>query len=278
LRSVGLGSDFTAPASLVLDSEGLYDDARQPSSLESLLGSVEFAATDLSLAKQLREQIVRSRVSKYNLGSSEPLRLESDPKRPVILIPGQVEDDASIRYGTSRVRTNAQLLREVRSNHPDAYLLYKPHPEVVSGNRSGVLPADEAHLADRIVEGAQLASCLEVANEVHTMTSLVGFEGLMWGRKVVCYGQPFYAGWGLTSDIDPPPRRTRALTLDQLCAGVLLSYPRYYCFRTKAFITAHQALDELSRERGEGVAVSRGWASRQWRRGRALLTEVLHAR
>jgi len=62
---------------------------------------------------------------------------------------------------------------------------------------------------------------------VHTMTSLVGFEALLRGVPVMCWGLPFYAGWGLTEDRLPIPRRSRRLTLDALVAAALIRYPRY---------------------------------------------------
>jgi capsular polysaccharide export protein len=59
------------------------------------------------------------------------------------------------------------------------------------------------------------------------MTSLAGYEALLRARRVVVYARPFYAGWGLTEDLVPLPRRDRRLTLEELSAGVLLLYPRY---------------------------------------------------
>ena len=59
------------------------------------------------------------------------------------------------------------------------------------------------------------------------MTSLAGFEALLRGKPVTTYGQPFYAGWGLTEDLCPVPRRTRRRSLDELVAGALILYPRY---------------------------------------------------
>ena len=50
-------------------------------------------------------------------------------------------------------------------------------------------------LADHVERDASLAHCLAVAQEVHTMTSLVGFEGCCAGLAVATYGQPFYSGW-----------------------------------------------------------------------------------
>src|SRR3546814_20429812 len=74
-----------------------------------------------------------------------------------------------------------------------------------------------------------VTSCIDACAEVHTMTSLTGFDALLRGTHVVKYGQPFYAGWGLTEDHIKngmaTGRRKRRLTLEQLVAGVLLRYP-----------------------------------------------------
>jgi capsular polysaccharide export protein len=58
------------------------------------------------------------------------------------------------------------------------------------------------------------------------LTSLTGFEALLRRRRVVVYGRPFYAGWGLTTDL-AMVGRSRTLTLEELVAGVLILYPRY---------------------------------------------------
>ena len=71
-----------------------------------------------------------------------------------------------------------------------------------------------------------MAELLALVGEVHTLTSLTGFEALLRGKPVFTYGQPFYAGWGLTEDRDPPPRRGRPLSLDALVAGALVLHLR----------------------------------------------------
>jgi len=77
------------------------------------------------------------------------------------------------------------------------------------------------------------------------LTSLAGFEALLRGKIVVVYGQPFYAGWGLTQDRVPLARRTRKLALDELVAGVLILYPAYVSRTTGRYTTPERALDEL---------------------------------
>ncbi len=245
LRSVGLGSDLTAPGSLVLDREGIYYDPRTPSELETLLQTAEFTAAELERAQRLRQRIVESGVSKYNTVSGVKWRPQAAPGRQIVLVPGQVEDDASVRHGGSgSVQDNTSLLRAVRDACPDAYLVYKPHPDVLSGNRIGAITHQE-NLWDELLERVSLAECLAAVHEVHTITSLVGFEALLRGLPVTTYGQPFYAGWGLTHDRNPPARRSRRLALDELVAGALLRYPRYFSFTSRAFCTAEQKVWEL---------------------------------
>jgi len=251
LRSVGLGSDLVAPASLVIDRRGMYFDPRGPSDLEDILEHGEIGAEDEARAARLRERIVREGLSKYNVGSDRaPAIREEAAGRRVLLVVGQVEDDASIRLGCVDVRRNADLLARVREAHPEAYLLWKPHPDVVSGNRVGHVPdAAASGLCDREVRDLSIGACLGLVDEVHTMTSLVGFEALLRGLPVVTYGLPFYAGWGLTRDRHASPRRTRPRALDALVAAVLLRYPLYVSPETRERTSPEAILDFLGRRR-----------------------------
>src|SRR5260370_19505020 len=97
----------------------------------------------------------------------------------------------------------------------------------MAGHRTRAVPEAEARrFDDAVVREASTAALLAIVDELHTMTSLAGFEALLRGRRVVVYGRPFYAGWGLTVD-QLPCGRTRRLSLDELVAGVLILYPRY---------------------------------------------------
>ncbi|HTZ37448.1 MAG TPA: capsular biosynthesis protein, partial [Stellaceae bacterium] len=164
-----------------------------------------------------------------------------------ILVPGQVEDDRSVALGGAGITRNLDLLQRVRRAHPDAVLRYTPPPAVDAGHRRGAIPDEIASsYCDRIVRGVSSAAMLSVVDEVHTLTSLVGFEALLRGRAVVVYGQPFYAGWGLTSDHAPPPRRNRKLTVEQLVAGTLVLYPRYLDPVTRLPCGPEVIIDRLS--------------------------------
>ena len=228
IRSVGLGSNHVGGASLVLDDLGIYYDPRQPSRLERILQSDAFDSRLVERASRLRKHLVSQRLTKYNIGHPQQgIRLGGGRRRKV-LVPGQVSNDASVRCGTTDVSTNLELLRAVRAGHPDAWVIYKPHPDTEAGTRPGQMRDLELRtLADEVVRGVSPVDLFDQIDEVHTMTSLLGFEALLRDVPVHVYGQPFYAGWGLTHDYKPCARRTRRLSKDELVAGALLRYARY---------------------------------------------------
>jgi len=249
LRSVGLGANLIEPMSWVVDSSGIYYDCSAPSDLESFLAGHGFEPHECRRAQALRERIVAAGLTKYNL-QAEPWRRPSRVEgRPVVLVPGQVPGDASIRYGVppeSPVRSNADLLAAVRAAQPEAYVLYKPHPDVVAGLRHG--GAGERHcsgLADEVLLHGAIDHLLDTVDAVHVLTSLTGFEALLRQRPVHVHGLPFYAGWGLTDDRLHCPRRGRRLQLDELVFGALIHYPIYVCRRSGDHIPPELALDQL---------------------------------
>ncbi len=245
MRSVGLGSDFVRPLSLVLDGQGLYFDPRGPSALEDLLNTYQFSDDDRARAMAVREYIVTNGLTKYNTERRETPRWEARGRR-IIFVPGQVEDDASIRFGCEAVRTNVQLLEQARLSNPDAYIVYKPHPDVMARNRAGqVVKGAAEEFADTIETECSIISCIDAADEVHTMTSLSGFDALIRDKPVFVYGRPFYAGWGLTRDHLQMQRRKRAISLDELVAGALLHYPIYWDWTLNGYGSCEGALRQL---------------------------------
>ena len=226
LRSRGLGAELVPPLSLVLDDLGIYYDPSRESRLERLIAArADLRPDQATRAARLRDRLVALGLTKYNLGGALPVL----PDGHRILVPGQVEDDASIRTGAGAVSTNLALLRTVRDANPGAVILYKPHPDVEAGLRPGVVPPEALEgLADAIVTGVDSAPLLNEVQEVWTMTSLMGFEALLRGLPVTTTGAPFYAGWGLTNDMGrPPPRRRARPTLEGLIHATLIDYPRY---------------------------------------------------
>jgi capsular polysaccharide export protein len=181
-------------------------------------------------------------------------------RQRVILVPGQVETDASIRFGAPGIAANRDLLQTVREANRDAHVVYKPHPDVVAGLRArGRGEGEVRRWCDEVVTDVSMREMLQAVDEVHVLTSLAGFEALLRCRGVTCYGHPFYAGWGLTHDIVPVDRRSRRLSLSMLVAGALILYPTYVSRTTGRFIAPEQAVDELVAWRESGVADLSSW-------------------
>ena len=222
LRSRGLGAELIPPLSLVTDDLGIYYDPSRPSRLEALIAAPP-PPGGRDRAEALIARLRAEGLSKYNLPAA-PLPPLPDGHR--ILVPGQVEDDASIAKGAGTVRTNLGLLQAVRAAHPEAVVIYKPHPDVVAGLRPGAVAAEG--LADVILPYADPVALLAQVAQVWTMTSLLGFEALLRGVPVTCLGAPFYAGWGLTTDLGPTPDRRGPADLAALVHAALVAYPRYW--------------------------------------------------
>ncbi len=225
LRSRGLGAELTPPLSLITDDLGLYFDPNRPSRLEALIAA-PLPPGAAARAEALRQSILAHRLSKYNLAGALPAL----PSGHRILVPGQVEDDASIRLGTTRINTNLALLRETRARNPEAVILYKPHPDVEAGLRPGAIAQAQALAhADCVLDRTDPAQLLDHVQEVWTMTSTLGFEALLRGLAVTTFGAPFYAGWGLTQDLGEIPARRRARPeLTAFLHATLIAYPRYH--------------------------------------------------
>ncbi|MFT5632068.1 MAG: capsular polysaccharide export protein [Gammaproteobacteria bacterium] len=224
IRSRGLGAELVPPLSLVTDDIGIYYDPSRPSRLEQMIAHrAEMRLDQIARADALIQSLTSQGISKYNLGGTA-VEL---PKGERVLVVGQVEDDASIRLGAGEISTNRALLENARAAHPDAVLIYKPHPDVTAGLRTGAFDASD--LADLVLPDADISTLLTEVSELWTMTSLTGFEALLRGVHVVTTGAPFYAGWGLTQDLgDVPPRRRADVTLAGLVHATLIDYPRYF--------------------------------------------------
>jgi capsular polysaccharide export protein len=252
MRSFGLGADFVKPKSIVLDNCGIYYDSTKNSDLENILNNIFLTKKLINDTKFLISKIIKNNITKYNI---ENLKLFYSIKtdKKIIFVVGQVAHDASIKYGTFTYKTDLDLIKKVRSSNKYAFILYKPHPDVLSGNRTGADLNIIEKYVDKIALDLSIFNCLKICNEVHTLTSLVGFDALIRGKKVFTYGAPFYAGWGLTVDMDKSSpafkRRKRKLTLEELVYGCLIKYPIYWDYEKNKKTTCEHVIKQIVKER-----------------------------
>ena len=276
IRGKGLGAELKRPQSLIVDRRGVYFDGSQPSDLEQAINNITLSAEQIDRGTQLRKLLVNQRISKYNLtGKPDHLFSGAKPAQKKLLVTGQVDSDASIRYGSHEVRSNLALLQRVRDYVPDAYIVYKPHPDVVMAGRAGHIPEDEVlKWADRLATDSDIFDCIAQCDALHVMTSLAGFEALLQHKTVHTWGTPFYSGWGLTVDHHPYERRLATRTIDELVYFAHCHYPRYINWATKRFTTPERMIQNLASEKQQLQKKSNpvcNWFGRNKRKAQYLL-------
>ncbi|MFW8594835.1 capsular polysaccharide biosynthesis protein [Cribrihabitans neustonicus] len=267
LRSLHPGRAGEPPLGLLLDREGVHFDAESPSELERLLAT--HPLDDSHLLRRARGAIARMReahLSKYS--GFDPAVAPPDPG--YVLVADQARHDASvIASGAGRARF-LEMLAYAQEENPGARVLLKTHPETLRGYRPGHFEAADAQGRVQLYTGgASPWALLEGAVGVYTVSSQLGFEAILAGHKPRVFGQPFYAGWGLSTDDAPPARRQRNLTRAQLFAAAMILYPTWYDPFRDELCELETALDNLEARARAWREDRLGWAAsgmRLWKR------------
>ncbi len=255
IRSVGLGAELYPPLSLLFDKRGIHYDASKSSDLEYLLQNCKVNHNEKVRARRIIDLIIKLKISKYNLRLKKEINLPNNfSKKQIIGVLGQVETDNSITYGVPNdtiLKTNFALVEQVRRDYPDAYIIYKPHPDNESGLRiRGSNDSSISKNADFIAHNISVENLFNKVDRVAVFTSLGGFEALLRGISVTTYGLPFYAGWGLTDDKlnnhKWAKRRTRKLTIEELTFISLIQYPFYSSLRFNCLTEVEFIIEEIT--------------------------------
>lgn len=232
IRSIGLGSSHVLPHSLCIDHKSIYFNSFHESELEHLLSNYDFDSDKnfIKRSNNCLELIKKYSISKYNEKRTDVASMLYGPKTTKrVLVLGQVEDDQSLLYGCESIRTNAELVKIAYDENPTAQIIFKTHPDVLSGNRRDISSVNDIKkYAEIIPLNVSLKDALHDVDHVYTQTSLGGFEALIYGIKVTTIGAPFYSGWGITDDRLKIERRNRKLSLEKIFYAAYILYPKYY--------------------------------------------------
>ncbi|EEU9577178.1 hypothetical protein FZE52_07995 [Escherichia coli] len=270
VRSLDLGVNGEPPLSLVVDDCCIYYDASKPSALEKLVQDKAGNTALISQAREAMHTIVTGDLSKYNLAPA--FVADESERSDIVLVVDQTFNDMSVTYGNAGPHEFAAMLEAAMAENPQAEIWVKVHPDVLVGNRKGNIPTELiAELADYQALDADIIQCIQRADEVHTMTSLSGFEALLHGKQVHCYGLPFYAGWGLTVDEHHCPRREQKLTIADLIYQALIVYPTYIHPTLLQPITVEEAAEYLIQTPRKPMFITRKKAGRVIRYYRKLI-------
>ena len=239
IRSIHPGRLGEPPLGLMIDPIGMHYDGTRPSQLEQILARDPL--DDSVLLARATAGIARLRaldISKYNHHNAPA------PKAGYVLVVDQTRGDAALMgadKGTFRAMLSAAM-----DAHPTARILIKTHPETALGLRAGHfgpsdVMANVVLLSDKISPWATV----EGAIAVYTVSSQLGFEAILAGHRPHVFGHPFYAGWGLTEDATPHPRRNRRLTRTQLFAAAMILAPRWYDPFRDRLCSFEEAIDQI---------------------------------
>lgn len=230
LRSVGIGLSGELGMCTIIDDKTLHYDATQPSRLEMTLQSDdEMSESELKRSHRLIASIRRHRLSKYN-HAPDRRDVPAAVGRRTILLVDQRFGDASVEFGMASEASFRRMLDDALAD-PQARVIAKLHPDAIGGGKGSYLGPLVAGRSDPrvIVIDYDLNphALFDVVDDVWVATSGLGFEALMAGKRVRCYGVPYYAGWGATEDMTPCPRRARRRTVEEIFAVAWLRQSRY---------------------------------------------------
>jgi capsule polysaccharide export protein KpsC/LpsZ len=239
------------PVSLLVDDLGVYYDARRPSRMERSI-SQGTNANQASRARALAAQWRAGGISKYNHAPDYGGPLPEN----YVLVVDQTFGDLSVSGGLANASSFPTMLAAALDENPQHAIVVKVHPDVHSGAKQGYFPSRP--LQNRRVQTIGVdchgASLIRGARSVYCVTSLMGFEALLWEKQVRCFGMPFYAGWGLTQDeLRPPSRRHRA-ALDDVVHAALVDVARYADPIDGGAWTVEEAIDHIVRGRAALLA------------------------
>ncbi len=246
LRSIRPGRMGDAPIGLLIDPVGVHFDSASPSRLEQILRQQPL--NDSNLLIQARDGIAR--ISALDLSKYNFYNLNAQLPAPgYVLLIDQTRGDASIRHAGATEATFQRMLAAAKREHPAARIVIKSHPETSLGLRPGHFsPADAGGLVTLLTDPVSPWRLLQGAAAVYTVSSQLGFEAILAGHRPQVFGQPFYAGWGLSADESPVARRGRTLTKEQLFAAAMILVPVWYDPCRDRLCSFEQAVDQLEAE------------------------------
>ncbi|EGK3556215.1 capsular polysaccharide biosynthesis protein, partial [Campylobacter jejuni] len=238
IRSLNLGVENSPSFSMVKDDIGIYYDATAPSKLENLLNTYEFKDEEIKQAKKAIELIKKYKISKYNNNLDIPDDyFQKDEKR--VLIITQTANDASLEFGLAKGFKTVDMIKDAIKENPKSKIYIKIHPDVLSGKKQSDLDINSLPKeCILITENFNPVALLEFFDKVYTKTSGMGFEALMQECECICYGMPFYAGWGLTKDKLECKRRMQKRSLEEVFYVAYILYAEYFnpCLNQKSNI------------------------------------------
>jgi hypothetical protein len=136
--------------------------------------------------------------------TARPFYDHLDPSRPFVYFPLHVTDDYKITRIIPHCRDQVSLVEQVADALPVGYdLVLKEHPMSIGRNSIRLLRRLRRRPNVRLVQPyTSTHDLIRESTAVAVISSTVGLEALLYDKPVLTLGDPFYAGFGVTLDVD----------------------------------------------------------------------------
>lgn len=224
----------TSCLSYMFDDMAYYYMSERKNRLSNKLNSdCRMSLSESDRARKLLDVIVKNKISKYNSQTIKPVNIGIN--RNKVLVIDQSFRDASTVQGLADESVFEDMLTCAIRENPNSDIIVKCHPDSIytKGKKGKDRLGFYSHLSSEgrvyVYTEAVNPYCLfDIVDKVYVGTSGVGFEALMAGKQVICFGAPFYAGWGVTDDRQFIPHRDRKRSIQELFHYVYIWYTHYH--------------------------------------------------
>jgi len=234
IRSINLGLSGEPTLSVISDDISLYYDSTIETSFQKFLNS-DFTLTneqssDVDLAIKL---ILNNKISKYNNTSIDRFEISEKNSKKILLVDQRYGDYSVIKGGADESSFRAMLNYAI-VNYPDYEIIIKKHPDSKFDGQESYLSSDliasfKNSNIKVLTDEINPYTLFEEVKKVFVVTSQMGFEALLAGKEVHCFGVPFYCGRGLTFDhLSVPVYMRQPRSLKEIFYTAYFAFTSYY--------------------------------------------------
>jgi Capsule polysaccharide biosynthesis protein len=136
--------------------------------------------------------------------AARPLYRPPRRGRPFVYFPLHDTEDYKIKQVIPQFSDQASIVEHLADSLPPGFdLVLKEHPQSIGQNPLGLLRRLQRGRNVILVHPrTSTHDLIEQASAVAVISSTVGLEGLLHAKPVLTLGRPFYAGQGVTLDVD----------------------------------------------------------------------------